>query len=71
MVNVDEADLMATGVEWDIDSLVAGEGVEGVERLLVSCEAAAGALDSFRGRVAELSASEMADLMRGVAAVLD
>ncbi len=71
MVNVDEADLMATGVEWDIDSLVDGEGVEGVERLLVSCEAAADALDSFRGRVAELSASEMADLMRGAAAVQD
>jgi len=71
MVNMDGADLMATDVEWDIDSLVDGEGADGVERLLASCGTGADSLDRFRGRVAELTAAEMGDLMRGAAEVQD
>jgi oligoendopeptidase F len=57
---------------WDLEPLVEGEGAAGVERLLDEAHERAEAIAaSYRGRVAELDAAELAGAMRELEAVYD
>ena len=58
-------------VHWDLEPLVGGDGVAGVERLLDQADAKAAALAETRGHVAELDAAGLAALMDGLAALED
>jgi oligoendopeptidase F len=64
-----ESDRTAADVAWDLEPLVDGRGAEGVDALLDDAEARAHALASYRGRLGELDAAELADLMRELAAI--
>jgi oligoendopeptidase F len=64
-----ESDRTAADVAWDLEPLVDGRGAEGVDALLDDAEARAHALASYRGRLGELDAGELADLMRELAAI--
>jgi oligoendopeptidase F len=64
-----EADLTAADVAWDLEPLVDGRGAEGVDALLDDAEARAHALARYRGRVAELDAGELAELMHEIALI--
>jgi oligoendopeptidase F len=66
-----DADLMAADVAWDVEPLVDGEGPAGVERLLDDAEAQAHALTSYRGRLGELDAAALAELMHRLADVTE
>jgi oligoendopeptidase F len=57
----DEADATAADVAWDLDPLLAGATVD---ELLDQADAIATDVEAFRGRVAELDASELDGLMR-------
>ena len=70
-MTVTETDLNATEVAWDLDPLVDGRGAEGVDALLDDAEARANALASYRGRVGELDAGELADLMHEIAVIAE
>ena len=54
-------------VHWDLEPLVGGDGVAGVERLLDQADARAAALAETRGHVAELDAAGLAAFMDGLA----
>ncbi|HEX6786275.1 MAG TPA: oligoendopeptidase, partial [Acidimicrobiales bacterium] len=56
-------------VHWDLEPLVGGEGLAGVERLLDQADVKAAALAEKRGHVAELDAAGLAELMDGLAAL--
>jgi oligoendopeptidase F len=56
-------------VHWDLEPLVGGDGLAGVERLLDQADAKAAALAEQRGHVAELDAAGLAELMDGLAAL--
>ena len=63
------ADLTAADVAWDLEPLVDGRGAEGVDALLDDAERDGPcARASYRGRVAELDAGGLAELMRELAA---
>ncbi len=62
-----DADLEAREVSWDLDSLVDGAGVEGVERLLDQADAIADELTAARGKVADFDAAELDAHMRRLA----
>jgi len=64
-----DPDLSASEVAWDVEPLVDGRGDAGVEALLDAAEERAGALAPFRGRIGELAATELADLMGELAAI--
>lgn len=66
-----DADLTAADIAWDLDPLVAGEGEAGVDRLLREASAAIDELERSRGRIAELDATELAEVMRAAEAVND
>jgi oligoendopeptidase F len=63
------ADLTAADVAWDLEPLVDGGGEAGVDALLDDAEARAHALASYRGRIAELDAAELAMLMHELAVI--
>ncbi len=64
-----DADLTAADVAWDLEPLVDGQGAEGVDALLDDAEARALGLASYRGRIAELDAGELVDLMNELATI--
>ncbi len=66
-----DPDLTAAEVAWDLDPLVHGRGPEGVASLVGLAEAAAGRLEGYRGRIAELSAAELAVAMGDLAELED
>jgi oligoendopeptidase F len=66
-----EADRTAADVAWDIEPLVDGSAEAGVDALLDDAESRARDLAKYRGRIAELDAAGLADLMTGIAAIGD
>ena len=64
---VDESDLLASEVAWDLEPLVDGEGAAGVEKLLARAEAAVERLETWRGRIAGLDAADLAEVMHSLA----
>jgi oligoendopeptidase F len=70
-MTVAETDLTAADVAWDIEPLVDGEGAAGVDALLDESETRARALGTYRGRIGELDAGELAALMEELAAIGD
>jgi oligoendopeptidase F len=69
--SISEADRTAADVAWDLEPLVEGRGAEGVDALFDDAEARAHALAPYRGRVGELDAEGLAELMRQLAAISD
>src|SRR3954452_17912678 len=61
------SDLTAGDVTWDLEPLVDGRGAEGVDALLDDAEGRARALASYRGRIGEVDADALADLLRALA----
>ncbi|MGZ4691830.1 MAG: M3 family oligoendopeptidase, partial [Acidimicrobiia bacterium] len=59
----DNADFTAADVAWDLEPLVDGRGVEGVDALLDAADAIATKIETRRGHVAELDAAGLADVM--------
>jgi oligoendopeptidase F len=66
-----EADLTAADVAWDIEPLVDGNADAGVDALLDDAETRARELAKYRGRIAELDAAALAELMTEIAAIGD
>lgn len=66
-----DADLTAADVAWDLEPLVGGEGLAGVERLLDEAADAVVRLESWRGRIADLDAPQLAEVMSDLAAYDD
>lgn len=66
-----EADLSAEDISWDLDPLVDGAGLDGVNRLLDRAEALTSALENWRGRIGELDAAELAEAMSTLAEIQD
>ena len=66
-VTVSDPDRTAADVTWDIEPLVDRNGDAGVEELLDDAEGRAAALASYRGRVGELDAARLAELMHELA----
>jgi oligoendopeptidase F len=64
-----DADRTAADVAWDIEPLVDGRGDEGVDALLDDAEARAEVIGSYRGRIGELDAAELATLMHELAVI--
>jgi oligoendopeptidase F len=64
---VSDDDRTAADVAWDIEPLVDRKGDAGVEELLDDAERRAGALATYRGRVGELDAAGLAELMHELA----
>ncbi len=60
----DEADLAASDVEWDLESLLDGQTVEA---LLDQADETAGVIEQYRGRVGDLDATELVELMESLA----
>lgn len=56
-------DLLASGVSWDLDPLVDGRGADGVAALMREAEGFVARLVEYRGRIAELEAAELAEVM--------
>ncbi|MEX1006692.1 MAG: M3 family oligoendopeptidase [Acidimicrobiia bacterium] len=66
-----EADRTAADVAWDIEPLVDGAAESGVDTLLDEAETRARELAKYRGRVGELDAAGLADLMQELATIGD
>lgn len=66
-----ETDLSAEDISWDLDPLVDGAGLDGVNRLLDRAEALTAALENWRGRIGELDAAELAEAMSTLAEIQD
>jgi oligoendopeptidase F len=66
-----DPDLTAADVAWDLEPLVDGEGPEGVAALMAAGEAAAERVEAYLGRIAELSATELAEVMGAMADMND
>ncbi|MGZ4715056.1 MAG: M3 family oligoendopeptidase, partial [Acidimicrobiia bacterium] len=62
-----EADLTASDVAWDLEPLVSGAGVEGVESHLAAATELVGRIEEVRGTVADLDAAGLARVMHEVA----
>ncbi len=58
-----DADLLASGVAWNLDSLVDGRGSDGVSALMREAEQIVGRLVEYRGRIAQLDAVQLAEAM--------
>ena len=63
------ADLTAADVAWDLEPLVDGQGEAGVDALLDDAKARADALGEYRGRIATLSAADLATVLQEIAAI--
>lgn len=59
-----DADLTAEDVAWDLEPLVHGKGVDGVDELLVQADEVAERIAARRGQIGDLSATELDALMR-------
>ncbi|MBU6329163.1 MAG: M3 family oligoendopeptidase [Acidobacteria bacterium] len=57
------ADLLASEVAWDLEPLVDGAGRAGVDALLEQATAIVERIEQFRGRIGELDASALAEVM--------
>ncbi len=64
-----EQDLRALDVAWDLGPLVDGQGDAGVDALLEEAHRRAQDLAGYRGRIADLDAGELAELMQELAAI--
>jgi oligoendopeptidase F len=64
-------DLTAADVAWDLEPLVRGFGVEGINRLLETAAESTERLERYRGRIAELDAVELAEAMHELEALED
>ena len=64
-----DADLLATDVTWDLDPLLGEAG--SVEALLDEADTFADRLEPYRGRIADLSAAELAEYARTSAELQD
>jgi oligoendopeptidase F len=62
-------DLTAADVAWDLEPLVDGRGEAGVDTLLDDAKARADALGDYRGRIATLSAADLASVLQEIAAI--
>ena len=71
MTSTTDADRTGADVAWDLEPLVEGRGEPGVIAQLDEAEKGAGELESYRGRVGDLDASGLAELMRSVAAITE
>src|SRR5262245_12752007 len=67
--DVVDADLTAADVAWDLEPLVDGDGESGASHLFDEAERRANDLAKYRGRIAELDAGELAELMQELAVV--
>ena len=69
-MTIAETDLTASDVAWDLEPLVDGAGAAGVDALFDDSEARARSIaERYRGRVAELDAGALAELMHELAAI--
>ena len=59
-----ETDFTAADVAWDLEPLVDGRGVEGVDAALDAADALAASIEARRGTVADLDAGSLAELMQ-------
>ncbi len=66
-----ETDLQALDVAWDLDPLVDGKGARGVDELLDEADRRAAALAPYRGRLRELDAGGIADLLHELATIFE
>jgi oligoendopeptidase F len=66
-----DADRTAADIAWDLEPLVDGRGAEGVDALFDDAEARAHGLASYRGRIADLDAEALAELMHELATIND
>jgi oligoendopeptidase F len=64
-------DLNADDIVWDLNPLLPAPDDAGLEQLLTEADTLADTLAGVRGRVAELTAEELIDFMRGLAEVHD
>ncbi|MGY6501858.1 MAG: M3 family oligoendopeptidase [Acidimicrobiales bacterium] len=64
-----DADLSADDVAWNLESLVDGEGVAGVDRLLGEAEALADALATRRGQIASFDSADLDAFMRDMSSL--
>ena len=67
----DSIDLSASDVAWDLDPLVDGDGLDGVNRLIRHAESLTTELENWRGRIGELDAPELAEAMSTLAEIQD
>jgi oligoendopeptidase F len=70
-MTITEADRTAADVTWDIEPLVDGEAEAGVDSLLAEADTKAREIAKYRGRIAELDAAGLAELMHELAAIGD
>jgi oligoendopeptidase F len=70
-MTVAEADRTAADVAWDIEPLVDGAAEAGADALLGEAETRARDLAKYRGRVGELDAAGLAELMHELATIGD
>ena len=66
-MTVSEADVLASDVAWNIDTLLPEPGAVGIESLLAEAEQLATRLATCRGSVATMSSAELAEFMHGMA----
>jgi oligoendopeptidase F len=66
-----DPDLTAADVAWDLEPLVFGKGPEGLAPLLDQADVTATRIESYRGRIGELSATELAAVMGDLAELND
>ena len=67
MTTTETADRTAADVAWDLEPLVDGRGVAGVDAQLDAADALAAKLETRRGHVAELDAAGLAEVMHETA----
>ena len=60
---ISESDLKAEDVAWDLEPLVDGRGVEGVDALIDAADAIAGKIEARRGQLDSLDSAGLADVM--------
>lgn len=64
MTTTQPADLAASDVAWDLEPLVEGRGVAGVDAALDAADAIATRIEARRGTIADLDAGGLAEVMR-------
>ena len=67
MTTTETADRTAADVAWDLEPLVDGRGVAGVDAQLDAADALAAKLETRRGHIAELDAAGLAEVMHETA----
>ena len=67
MTTTETADRTAADVTWDLEPLVDGRGVAGVDAQLDAADALAAKLETRRGHIAELDAAGLAEVMHETA----